>query len=285
MALLVKELRLQQGTLLIAAVLLVLELAAVAAHEFIPGPVASGRPLTQLYALFSRMGSESSFFHGIRMTWWVMPLLVGCASIAEERRGHTLESALCLPVGRLGQFVIKLLVVFGLGIFLGAVMPWMLEMLRPAMELKKLAVIPFIDHVNLPGLVISAAILTGIGCYASSLSGTLLQALGAAIGLYVMSLLVVPLFDWDRWTLDELRRFGVWLWGVRASWPFLLIVTCFCLSYANFKQLRITWRQRLGNGIIWLAVVFATPMVYFVFFFILGVIYRLIQPAPSYLFW
>ena len=218
-ALLVKELRLQQGTLVIAVVLVVLHLAAVAAAEYFP------RAMAGLYSLLP----------GIWMLWWVAPWLSGCAAVAEERRGRTLESTLCLPVGRLRQFVIKTLVVFGLGLFLGAVMPWLLEMLRPVAQRN----FGPVANLSLRGLLITAASLAAIGCYASSLSGTLLQALGATL---VFGVLLPVTINWAGFA------FGLY-------WPVLIAISI-CLSYANFKQLQITWRQWLRNGAIWFAAIF-----------------------------
>jgi hypothetical protein len=227
-ALLVKELRLQQGTLAIAVGLILLHLAAMAAPAY----------------LSAAMASKYSFLSEVWMMWWLAPLLVGCASIAEERRGQTLQNILCLPVEPILQFIIKLLVVFGLGLFLGAVVPWWLEQLRPAGELQHSAV----TDIGLPGLLLIAAIITGIGCYASSLSGAFLQAIGGAIGILLMSFIVVDTLPFLlRAFQDAAQHF---------SWP-VLIVTCFFLTYANFKQLRITWRQWYRNGAILLVVVYA----------------------------
>jgi hypothetical protein len=226
-ALLVKELRLQDGTLVIAAVLVLLHLAAVAAPQY-----------------FRSWSSRYPFLDVIWMVWWMAPLLVGCASIAEERRVRTLESALCLPVGKLAQFTAKLLVVFGLGIFLGAVMPWLLEQLQPAEKLNHAGITNF----GLPKLLLIAAILTAIGFYASSLSSTLLQSLGGAIGLLLLPFLVTFSFNLsfafvDR-AVEDLQSFG---------WP-ILSATCLFLSYSNFKQLRSTWRQCSRNVLILLVV-------------------------------
>jgi hypothetical protein len=231
-ALLVKELRLQQGTLVIAAVLMVLHLAALAVPQYFPS-----------------LASKYPFLGDIWMVWWVAPLLVGCASVAEERRGRTLESALCLPVGKLCQFAVKLFVVFALGILLGAVMPWLFEQLRPADKLSHSLLTIF----GLPGLLLTAAILTAIGCYASSLSGSLLHALGAAIGLCVLSPLAFQPWDQDSQPANFVR--GI----VRL----LLIAAFFFLSYSNFKQLSITSRQSLRNVVSLLAVVLATPILLF----------------------
>jgi hypothetical protein len=246
MALFVKELRLQQATLSIAVALGLLHLTALAALVYLP----------------AGMAFNYSFVHDVGMVWCVAPLLVGCASVAEERQGRTLEGALCLPVGRLRQFAIKLLVAFGLGILFGAVMPWLLEQLRPA----PMMVHGMITDLGLPGLLLTATIITAIGCYVSSLSGTLLQALGAAIGLcvmapvafYMLTVLLATAFTW-RWmdsTSDDVRvaaaKFVV-------CPVFSLIL--FDLSYANFKQLRITWRQWLRNGAV-CSVVFVAALIF-----------------------
>jgi hypothetical protein len=232
-ALLVKELRLQQGTLVIACVLVLLHLAALAVPQYFPS-----------------LATKYAFLGDIWMVWWVAPLLVGCASVAEERRGRTLESALCLPVGKLCQFTIKLCVVFALGILLGAVLPCLFEHLRAAAKLDHSLLTIF----GLPRLLLIAAVLTAIGCYASSLSGSLLHALGAAIGLCVLSPLALQPLGQDSEPADFVRGF------VR----FLLITAFFFLSFSNFKQLRITRRQSLGNGLSLLAVLLAAPISKFI---------------------
>jgi hypothetical protein len=226
MALLVKELRLHQGTLLICVGLVLLHLAAEAVAEYFPS-----------------WELKEYSLRGFWMVWMVVPLVVGCASFAEERRAQTLQIAHCLPIRLIIQFCIKLLVVFGLGIFLGAVMPWLLEQLRPVVGS---------DNPAITGLLVVATITTAIGCYASSLSGALLQAIGAAIAttisVIVMFMVVVEWFHFsDRAIGEALPHF---------LWP-ASIVTCLFLSYGNFKQLRITWRLWLRNGLILMAVVFS----------------------------
>ena len=46
----------------------------------------------------------------------MMPLLIGCEAVAEERRLGTLEGQLCLPVKRRTQFAVKVVVVVALSI-------------------------------------------------------------------------------------------------------------------------------------------------------------------------
>lgn len=56
-----------------------------------------------------------------------MPVLIGCAAVAEERKMGMLESQLCLPATRRSQFVLKLTVVMALAVIMGTVMPLLLE--------------------------------------------------------------------------------------------------------------------------------------------------------------
>jgi hypothetical protein len=219
-ALVVKELRLQQGTLVIAAGLLVLHLAAVAVPEYFPPAVLAKYP----------------FFYNVWMIWFLAPLLVSCGAIAEERRGRTLESTLCLPMAEHWQFAIKMLVVFGLGIFLGAVLPWLLELLRAVWGMNAEP----IKENPLPKFALAAAGITAIGCYGSSMSDSFLQAFGAAVLLGVA--LIVA--------------FGQVL-GNGNQCSAVLIAVCLCLSYANFKQLRMTWTQGLRNASFCLLVLVA----------------------------
>ena len=39
--------------------------------------------------------------------WLLIPWLMGCVAIAEERKLGTMESQLCLPVNRRLQFAVK----------------------------------------------------------------------------------------------------------------------------------------------------------------------------------
>jgi hypothetical protein len=217
-ALLVKELRLQQGTLVIAAVLVLLHLASVAATQYLPAVVLRKYP----------------YFDGVWIVWLLVPLLVSCCAVAEERRVRTLESALCLPVAEPLQFALKMLTVFGLGILLGAVMPWCLELLRSEPGLKNVP----IKDLGLPHLLTIALILTSLGCYGSSLSGTLLQAFGTALFFGVAFVVCMS-----------------WVRGMTQAYWQILAAVSFCLSYGNFKQLRLTRRHWAGNGAIWLAVI------------------------------
>jgi hypothetical protein len=227
-ALLVKELRLQQGTLVFAAVLLLLQLAAMSASKFLP------RNVLNRYAYFFWLG----------FLWLLAPVQVACASVAEERRGRTLESTLCLPVAGPAQFAIKMLVVLGLALFLGAVMPWLLEILRSVVESND----PPINGSGLQPFLIISVVLAGFGCYGSSVSSTFLHSFCAALFLGVVLLFGADLANW----------------AISLLWP-VLVLASFCLSYANFKQVRITRLQLLLNGLASVAIVFALQCLGWIF--------------------
>ncbi len=248
-ALLVKELRLYDGTLMTAGALLLLHLAALAAPIYF-GSWASKYPFLE----------EDGW-----MLWFLAPLLVGCSAIAEERRARTLEGSLCLPIGRLRQFAIKLLVAFGLGIFLGAVMPWLVEHLQIGDDFRHLSN----KEGVLPWLLLTAAVITAIGFYASSLSESLLQGLGGAVGLCATACLIPAYWFYilsylnDSGALRITSDISATCWWVIIISP--AVAAFFFLSYANFKQLRITWRVWIRNGFILLFVGFGPPSLFLLF--------------------
>ena len=59
--------------------------------------------------------------------WLVMPLVIGCTAVAEERKLGVAEGQFCLPVSRRAQFAIKFIPTMIFGTLLGGVMPMLLE--------------------------------------------------------------------------------------------------------------------------------------------------------------
>jgi hypothetical protein len=98
-----------------------------------------------------------------------------------------------------------------------------------------------------------------------------LQALGAAIGFCVIAPVALTMLAefWlsnfeNDWIWQAFAPAFVRLYSLRLFvWPALILVFFF-LSYSNFKQARITWRQWVRNGAIWLAVLFAAPVLSFI---------------------
>src|SRR5206468_4701883 len=86
-ALLGKELQAQHVSLLLAAFLVVLHLVAIGLRkaDFVQSSIA--RILPQVLGFWWSL-------------WFAMPLLIGSAAVADERKQGTLESQLCLPTTR-----------------------------------------------------------------------------------------------------------------------------------------------------------------------------------------
>ncbi len=111
-ALVKKEFQLHQASLMGAAGLLALHLGVIILRKYHPFAKDSvGEVLTAIFW----------------MLWLVMPVIIGSLAVAEERRLGVMEGQLCLPVSRRVQFAIKGFLTLFLGIFLGGVMPMLLE--------------------------------------------------------------------------------------------------------------------------------------------------------------
>ena len=111
-ALLSKEFQLHQSQFLMAGVLVLLHLGVIATRKF---------------GDFKGYPDLKDVLEHFWILWFVMPFLVGCAAVAEERKLGTLEGQLCLPAKRRTQFGLKLFVVLILSVVLGTIMPVLLE--------------------------------------------------------------------------------------------------------------------------------------------------------------
>ena len=121
------------------------------------------------------------------LLWLVIPVVIGNMAVAEERRLGVMEGQLCLPVSRRTQFVIKGVVTLFLGIFLGGVMPMLLEITGMAAGAPNLAFMS--DNRTIESGIVLFALgtlafsmwLALVGFFASTLAKTFLQAIGFAI--------------------------------------------------------------------------------------------------------
>jgi len=111
-ALQVKELQLHQAQFIVAGALALLHLGVLATRKF---------------GSFQKNSSTEFILEIFWGLWLVMPLLVGCAAAAEERRLGTIEGQFCLPVRRRTQFAVKAGSVLLLSLLLGVAMPLLLE--------------------------------------------------------------------------------------------------------------------------------------------------------------
>ncbi len=161
-ALLGKEFQFQQVNFLLAGLLLAVQVAAL---------------LLQRYVKTAERSTLEVILQNFWWVWIVMPMLVGCGAVAEERRLGTLEPQLCLPVARAWQFTVKVFVTLVCGIMLGALVPVAIAFINPIRDMT--------------GLEFAGAWTLGCVClalisfYASSLTHQLLQAFGATVGIIV----------------------------------------------------------------------------------------------------
>jgi hypothetical protein len=245
-----KEFMLHQSQLVMAFGLAVLHLAMLAAREYIDP--AKSRDL--MFVLEN--------FWGL---WFVMPLLIGCAAVAEERKLGTHEGQLCLPERRRTQFGIKLTVALGLSLLLGVVMPLLFEGTRilPGSPLSLASLqndwsIPTSSaqaliwkcivamNLSLPILVfvLIAAMTCLVSFYVSTLARNTLQSLAPAVlGIMLATaLLGMAGQSWNR-TYDFLWSGPIpYIIGVPAMGLTLLF-----LAFRNFKEARTSLRMVWTN--------------------------------------
>ena len=227
-----KELQLHQGTLLIAALVLVLHLAAYSIRKFHP-PMQNSTLEFVLDAIWS--------------LWLLTPLLIGVAAIAEERRMNTLEAQLCLPASRGAQLLVKFCVALVLSLFFGALMPVLIEGTKT------------LDHWH--QIFVVAAALFFVSFYASSLGRTTLQA----IGFVVLFALVIqycegnigigPRFGYYHNSELELelllkRYLGISILSIVLGW----------LTFSNFKHVHQNWKFWMRNITAIVAIFVCVPI-------------------------
>lgn len=264
-ALLLKEFQLHQAQFIMAGTLALLHLGIIA---------------TRKLGHFEKNSTVAFVLEVFWVLWLVMPLLVGGAAVAEERKFGMLESQLCLPVKRRTQFGLKVFVVMVLSIALGTLMPLLLEGTRILPEFKNdfawnlmngkiivpsvwgqfalnlLTVILF----NVP-LLIFVAISLGMSAmafYASTLSRNTLQTLAPA----VVGILLAWFFLNVGYLPEELIGQSLWRGPLiyLIAVPVLAVVLA-VLAYGNYKRVFVGWsgwRKNLLTLAIALVLVGAT---------------------------
>lgn len=213
-ALIFKELQLQEITIILVPLLALLHLAALAARHFAP-----------------RWAAEMGVVDAAAIVWMIVPWVIGCVAVAEERRNNTLDGFLCLPLRQRRLFAVKLAVVMALGTVLGGVFPWVLENLGGGGG-------EWTGVDALEKLVSAAAAVTAIAFFASSMSRGMLQAFAVALLFTilfwtVLSLLSISSFDANHQGMDELFSL--------LAWPAIL-AACIWRAYRNFKSLQTSLR-------------------------------------------
>ncbi len=232
LALIFKELQLQEVTMIIVPLLLLLHLAALAVRHFSPA-----------------WATNMAYFEFTGFLWLAAPFVVGCVAVAEERRYNTLESFLCLPARKRSLFLVKFMVVMALGIALGAVVPWVLENVGGDSR-------QWIGFDRLINLVSTAALITAVAFFASTMARGMLQAFTVALlfSMLCWAALALLLGRYDFVVV----QYGGYLFPAFA-WPAMLIAY-FWLAIRNYKCLQTGWPLWAGN-FIRLFVVFVAALV------------------------
>jgi ABC-type Na+ efflux pump permease subunit len=232
-ALLKKEFQLQSISLIGAGVLLVLHLAVRTLY--------SGSKPNSL----ASVASDS-----VWILWLVMPLMIGCMAVAEERKLGVTESQLCLPASRRFQFAIKFIPVMIFGVLLGGIMPILMEAVTSHFGLPSDFFNPASHPGNefgIPGIVLFdisiaslAAGLALVGFYASTLAKNFLQALSIAIVIVVgCCLFTAFFFAGPSIENRRLAMSGMELWGILPPVVISLLTAIILipwLAYRNFSR-------------------------------------------------
>ena len=111
----------------------------------------------------------------------------------------------------------------------------------------------------------AAAIIAGVGFYASSLSRSLLQALPAVFCIVVLCGLAVDLAVKAYLAVGGDMGFGALALFYALAWP-TLIITMIWLAFRNYKRLHIGWRVWFGDlirsGVVFGCITIATTAIF-----------------------
>jgi len=179
---------------------------------------------------------QNRYFQYVTMLWFVLwpcvPLAVGAAAYAEERRLGLDTWQAVLPISATRQWLIKLAVTWTVSLTLGVLLPLLCE----------LAFVAFNPTAarELNGFALTHVLLgvagTAVGFYASSLSRTLVQALSGTIALSLGIVGLVALagdLAWKWWQLTGRSQvYGsanasllVIVVAFAVGWPLLTVLT------------------------------------------------------------
>jgi hypothetical protein len=156
-ALVRKEFQLQQATFIVAGLMIVIHVASLA--------------LRPLISPDTRGGALATLVNFVFIIWLTLPVLVGSASIAEERRFGTMETQLTQPVPRSIQLLVKLTITLLLSFVFGCVAPFLVEKLAGTSGATK-----FILQPEFRPLVLTSITLGAIAFFSSTTARSSLDA-------------------------------------------------------------------------------------------------------------
>lgn len=198
-----KEIQMQQVTFFGMACLLALHLGVVAIRK--AGAHSFARTTLWMLEAFGMM-------------WFVVPILAGSQSVAEERKLGTMQAHLCLPISRRAQWDLKLLVVFAISMVSAALF---------------FAVQHWVQRLSFVEMSLYFLLFALAGFYGSTLTSGVVQALAVGsltlLGLWVG--LIGGMTSSPLWTGILLLYIGVPLLAATVVW----------LSYRNFGSVFESW--------------------------------------------
>jgi hypothetical protein len=224
-ALLMKELQLHHVQFIMAGVLVLLHLGAITIRKF---------------GTFELNSSLKAVLEAFWVLWLLIPLLIGCAAVAEERKMGTLEGQLCLPAKRHIQFALKFSVVTILSIVFGSAVPMLLEGSR---------ILPLHDLHFAWFLVAISTGIASVAFYASTLARNTMQALAPAVlGIFLTTYLLT-----FAYLPEQLEFIRIPLWRGPLIYfigvPVMAAVLV-ALAYSNYKQVFPGWKVWRKNLLI-----------------------------------
>jgi ABC-type transport system involved in multi-copper enzyme maturation permease subunit/alpha-tubulin suppressor-like RCC1 family protein len=272
-----KEIQLHQSQFVLAGALALLHLGALATRKF--GDFRKNSDMEFILEIFWGL-------------WLVMPMLVGAAAVAEERKLGTIAGQLCLPVKRRTQFGVKLRVVLLLSVLFGAVMPLLLEGLRILPDVhygfdRFMAFVgmegvvgwqsnmstvrsflwyclgslnPLLPLLTLLGM---ATTIGAIAFYASTLARNTLQALAPTVlGIIVFSTLLI-----NAYRPELFINYPLWHgWLIYLIGVPVFVIALVAMSFWNCQRLDTGWNVWRRNTFVFAAalafVIAATTAIY-----------------------
>lgn len=238
-ALVSKEIRLHQSSLLIAVIFLFLNLSSAI--------------VLKIHPQFENPDIQF-IFESVWLFWLLMPLFIGAAAIAEERKLGVMESQSCLPMSRRAELFVKFTIALGLSLFLGGALPLLTEG----------------NNVSGEGLFFAASIIFFISFYASSTAYSTLQGIGLAIvcasTIWLFAIGAVPDLLWHG--AMENSRIGLEVLRLYLGIP-LLVLFLSGLTFWNFKWLHERRKLWSRNTVVvlsaFVSILFLTHAIYFRF--------------------
>lgn len=199
--------------------------------------------------------------------WVIAPLVIGCTSIAEERKLGTLETQLVQPVSARRQFLVKLGFVVVFGGIVSTLLPGLAELIAGFIGLEGKGELPPFNVTA--GAVAGMTGLALVSFFASSLTRNVLQALPVAVGMIIgigfTAALLAKVSGYADFTLFP----GAILWSPVLAGIVLagtLAVTLPWLAWRNFRQIheagRLWRRNTLGLAAALIFAMAASTMLY-----------------------